>query len=117
MRAKHTISAVKRVTKTRANIARRKGTHRVCVYKTPRHIYAQLILPGGSKTLASASTTAKSFVTSGDKKAAAQQIGEMMAAKIKECGVTRIAFDRSGFKYHGRIRSLADAMRDNGIEF
>ena len=117
MREKHTASSVKRVTKTRARIARQKDTHRICIHKTPRHIYAQLIAPGGGKTLAAASTAGKSFVAGGDKKAAARQVGETMAAKAKECGITRIAFDRSGFKYHGRIQYLADAMRENGIEF
>lgn len=117
MREKHIASSVKRITKTRAKIARREGTYRVCVYKTPRHIYAQLIEPGGGKTLASVSTTGKSFGSSGDKKASARQVGEMMAAKAKQCGITRVAFDRSGFKYHGRIRCLADALRENGMEF
>ena len=116
MRIKHTASSTKRVTRTRARIARLKDTHRVCIHKTPQHIYAQLIEPGG-KTLASASTVGKSFVSSGDKKAAARKVGETLAAKAKDCGVMRIAFDRSGFKYHGRIESLADAMRENGIEF
>ena len=117
MRDKHTASSIKRVTRTRARIARLSDTYRVCIHKTPRHIYAQLIEPGGSKTLASASTVGKSFVGKGDKKAIARKVGETMAAKIKECGIKRIAFDRSGFKYHGRIQSLADAMRENGIEF
>ena len=116
MRAKHTASSVKRVSRTRARIARLKDTHRVCIHKTSQHIYAQLIEPNG-KTLASVSTVGKSFTDSGDKKAAAGKVGEMMAAKAKEHGITRIAFDRSGFKYHGRIRSLADAMRENGMEF
>ena len=117
MRDKHTASSIKRVTRTRARIARLKDTYRVCIHKTPRHIYVQLIEPGGGKTLASASTVGKSFVGEGDKKATARKVGETMAAKIKECGIKRIAFDRSGFKYHGRIQSLADAMRENGIEF
>ena len=117
MREKHTASSVKRVTRTRTRIARLKDTYRVCVHKTPQHIYAQLIEPGGGKTLASASSVGKSFVSKGDKKAAAKKVGEALAAKVKKCGVTRIAFDRSGFKYHGRIQSLADAMREKGIEF
>jgi len=117
MRGKHTSSTIKRIAKTRAAIARLKDTHRVCIYKTSRHIYAQLIAPGGAKTLAAVSTVGKSFAASGDKTASARQVGEMLATKIKECGVVQIAFDRSGFKYHGRIRSLADAMRENGIEF
>ena len=117
MREKHTAAVVKRVTKTRSRIASLKDTYRVCVHKTSRHIYAQLIAPGGGKTLASVSTVGKSFVGSGDKKAAARRVGEMMAAEAKKCNITHIAFDRSGFKYHGRIQSLADAMRENGIEF
>ena len=116
MRAKHTASSAKRVSRTRARIARLKDTHRISIHKTSQHIYAQLIEPSG-KTLASASTVGKSFSDSGDKKAAARKVGEMMAAKAKECGIKRIAFDRSGFKYHGRIQSLADAMRENGMEF
>jgi len=117
MRAKHSPSAAKRIAKTRAKIARLKDKHRICVRKTSRHIYAQLIAPGGGTTLAAASTLGKSFSCEGDKKAAAYQVGERMAAKVKACGVLRVAFDRSGFQYHGRIRALAEALRANGIEF
>ena len=116
MKAKHIASSIKRVNRTRARIARLKDTHRVCIHKTAQHIYAQLIEPNG-KTLASASTVGKSFASDGDKKAAARKVGETLATKAKDCSVTRVAFDRSGFKYHGRIQSLADAMRENGMEF
>lgn len=117
MERKHTESTVRRVRKIRSKILRRRDTHRICVHKTPRHIYAQLIAPGGGKTLAAASTVGKSFTKSGDKKVAAKKVGEELAKKAKKCGVNSVAFDRSGFKYHGRIKSLADGMRDNGIKF
>ena len=117
MEYKHTDSSARRVKKTRAKITRHSDTYRISVHKTARHIYAQLIAPGGAKTVAAAATVGKAFVKSGDKKAAAQKVGEMLAEKAKKCGVHKVAFDRSGFKYHGRIKSLADAMRANGIEF
>ncbi len=93
---------------------------RLCVHRTPRHIYAQVIDPDGGRVLASASTLeieVRKEVGHGGNIAAAKLIGQRIAEKAKAAGVTRVAFDRSGFKYHGRVKALADAARENGLEF
>jgi large subunit ribosomal protein L18 len=81
-------------------------------------MYAQVISPCGSKVLASASTLEESLrATATGNKEAAKQVGALVAARAKEAGVTSVAFDRSGFKYHGRVQVLADAAREAGLEF
>ncbi len=110
---------LRRAKRTRARI-RENGIHRLCVYKTPRHIYVQLIAPTGSEVLATASTLDKSFreeIGYGGNVAAATWVGKTIAERVKSIGITEVAFDRSGFKYHGRIKALADAARENGLEF
>jgi len=100
--------------------AQELGAHRLCVNRTPRHIYAQLIAPDGVETLASASTVEPQIrdeVTYGGNVKAAAVVGRLIAERAKAKGVNRVAFDRSGFKYHGRIQALADAARENGLEF
>jgi len=112
-------SRIKRSRRTRAKI-RELGEHRLCVYRTPRHIYAQLIAPTGSEVLASASTLDKAVradVKSTGNVDAAIQVGKAIAEKAKAAGITKVAFDRSGFKYHGRIKALADSARESGLEF
>ena len=90
----------------------------VCVNRTPRHIYAQVISADGGKVLAQASTLDATLRagTTGNVEAA-QKVGALIAERAKAAGVTKVAFDRSGFKYHGRIKALADAARENGLEF
>ena len=113
------ISRIRRAKRSRIKI-RELGAHRLCVYRTPRHIYAQVISPDGSKVLASASTldaSVKSAVKSTGNVDAATAVGKLIAEKSKAAGVNAVAFDRSGFKYHGRIKALADAARDGGLEF
>ena len=99
---------------------RELGIHRLCVNRTPRHIYAQIIAPDGTRVLAAASTLQSSLreglKTTGDVEAA-RAVGRAIAEKAKAAGVERVAFDRSGFKYHGRIKALADAARENGLQF
>lgn len=93
---------------------------RLCVHRTPRHIYAQIIDKSGAKVLASASTVeaeVRGQIKHGGNVAAAKLIGKRIAEKAKTAGITRVAFDRSGFKYHGRVKALADAARENGLEF
>ncbi len=96
------------------------GMNRLTVNRTPRHIYAQVINPEGDAVLAHASTLDKGFrstnVTGGNMKAAAE-VGRMIAERAKAAGLSSVAFDRSGFKYHGRIKALADAARENGLVF
>jgi large subunit ribosomal protein L18 len=96
-----------------------QAIHRLCVHRTPRHIYAQVIAPGGSTVVVTASTVQKDLRTqlksTGNKEAAAA-IGKAIAERAKAAGVTKVAFDRSGFRYHGRIKALADAAREAGLE-
>jgi large subunit ribosomal protein L18 len=107
----------RRAMSARARI-RGLGVTRLCVHRTPRHIYAQLITAGGDRVLASASTLDGSLRAgkTGNSEAAAA-VGRLIAERGRAAGVTRVAFDRSGFRYHGRIKALADAAREGGLEF
>jgi len=92
--------------------------NRLSVHRTSQHIYAQIIAPEGNKILASASTLDESLragATSNIKAAAV--VGKLIAERAKAAGVVQVAFDRSGFKYHGRVKALADAAREGGLEF
>lgn len=114
-----TATRQRRRTRTRTRIAR-VGAVRLCVHRTPQHIYAQIIDPSGSKVLASASTLeaeVRGALKNGGNVTAASAVGKRIAEKAKQAGITKVAFDRSGFKYHGRIKALADAARENGLEF
>ena len=97
---------------------RERGAVRLTVNRTPRHIYAQVISGPGDRVLASASTLDQSLRggNTGNVDAAAE-VGKLIAETAKAAGITRVAFDRSGYKYHGRIKALADAARENGLEF
>lgn len=113
------IVRLRRARRTRAHI-KILGVHRLCVHKTPRHIYAQVIAPSGSEVLVSASSLDKEFKQStdyGGNVNAASVVGKLIAERAKAAGITTVAFDRSGFKYHGRIKALADAARNNGLSF
>ena len=110
-------SRLRRARRARGRI-RELGASRLCVNRTPRHIYAQIISAEGSEVLASASTLDKSLRTgSTGNVEAAKGVGALIAERAKEAGITQVAFDRSGFKYHGRVKALADAARDGGLEF
>lgn len=105
--------------KTRCKI-RELNMTRLTVYKTPRHIYAQVFTPDGAEVIASASSVEKDVRTQDlgkGKIAVAVKIGALVAERAKAKGVLKIAFDRSGFKYHGRIKALADSAREHGLEF
>lgn len=110
---------LRRATKARFKIAD-SGKARLSVHRTPRHIYAQIISQDGSQTLVYASSLTEevkgSVKYTGNVEAAAQ-VGKLIATKAVEKGITEVAFDRSGFKYHGRVKSLADAARENGLKF
>ena len=96
------------------------GVPRLCVHRTPRHIYAQVFTSDGVTTVASASTLEKdvrSEVGYGGNCAAAAVVGRVVAERAIRAGVERVAFDRSGFKYHGRVQALADAARNAGLVF
>ena len=89
---------------------------RLSVYRSSKHIYAQLINDFEGKTLASASTVQAKIATGGNVEAA-KQVGTKIAEAAKAAGIEEIAFDRNGFKYHGRIKALADAAREGGLKF
>jgi large subunit ribosomal protein L18 len=111
------VSRLRRARRSRAKI-RELGVARLSVNRTPRHIYAQIIAPEGSQVLAAASTVEKDL--RGDKTGnadAAAKVGQLIAERAKAAGVTVVAFDRSGFKFHGRVKALADAAREAGLEF
>lgn len=91
---------------------------RLCVYRSSQHIYAQVIAADGSKVLACASTLDKELRDGATGNIeAAKKVGQLIATRAKAAGVTKLAFDRSGFKYHGRVKALADAAREGGLEF
>jgi large subunit ribosomal protein L18 len=96
-------SRLRRARRTRAKI-RELGVPRLSVHRTPRHMYAQVISPDGDTVVAAVSTLSK-------------ELRKAIAEKAKAAGVTRVAFDRSGFRYHGRVKALAEAARENGLEF
>jgi large subunit ribosomal protein L18 len=110
---------LRRARKTRAKIAELKVT-RLSVHRTNLHIYAQIIAGTGDTVIASASTAeaeVRATVKNGGNVDAAVLIGKRIAEKAKAAGVTSVAFDRSGYKYHGRIKALADSARENGLTF
>jgi large subunit ribosomal protein L18 len=110
---------LRRALRTRSHI-KTLGVSRLCVHRTPRHIYAQVISPEGGQVLVSASTLDKDVRTGIEKTggaAAAAVVGKAIAERARAAGISRVAFDRSGFKYHGRVKALADAAREGGLEF
>jgi large subunit ribosomal protein L18 len=108
---------LRRARRARAKI-RELGVARLSIHRSPRHIYAQLISGDGARVLASASTLDKELRSGKTGNAeAAKSVGALIAERAKAAGVTQVAFDRSGFKYHGRVKALADAAREGGLEF
>ena len=110
---------IRRATRGRAKI-RDCGTARLTVHRTPRHIYAQVTSADGSRVIASASTVQKDVAAGLEgtgNAAAAAAVGRAIAERAKAAGVTSVAFDRSGFMYHGRVKALAEAAREGGLEF
>ena len=109
-------TSLRRARRARARM-RDQGANRLSVHRTPRHIYAQIIAPAGDKVLACASTLdtdLRSGATSNI--AAAAEVGKLVAKRAKEAGIEKVAFDRSGYKYHGRVKALAEAVREAGIK-
>ena len=110
---------VRRARKTRARIAEQRAI-RLVVSRSNCHIYAQIIAPEGNKVLASASTLeadVRKDVKNGGNKAAATLVGKRIADRAKAVGVETVAFDRSGYRYHGRVQALAEAAREAGLKF
>jgi large subunit ribosomal protein L18 len=91
---------------------------RLCVYRSLKHIYAQVVDDAAGKTLATASSLEKDFPTKpGQNKQAAIELGKLIAQRSKEKGIEHVVFDRNGFKYHGRVKTLAEAAREGGLKF
>lgn len=112
-----TESRLRRARRSRMKM-RELRVNRLSVHRTAQHIYAQIIAPEGDKVLASASTLEKSLREGGTSNAAAAaSVGKLIAERAKAAGIAKVAFDRSGFKYHGRVKALADAAREGGLEF
>ncbi len=110
---------LRRAKKTRSHI-RRLGKPRLTVHRSGRHIYAQVISAEGGSVIAAASTVQKDLrtdLTSTSNKDAAKAVGKAVGEKAVAAGVTDVAFDRSGYRYHGRIAELADAARESGLKF
>ena len=108
---------LKRARRSRKHM-RELGVPRLCVFRTPRHMYAQIISSAGNEILAAASTLDKEVT--GDAKGnveGAGQVGKLIAERAVAKGLSKVAFDRSGFKYHGRVKALADAAREVGLQF
>jgi large subunit ribosomal protein L18 len=110
---------IRRSKRTRAKL-RELGAVRLSVHRTPRHMYAQIISADGGEIVASASTLQadlrKELKGTGNV-AAATAVGKAIAEKAKAAGITRVGFDRSGFKYHGRVKAVAEAAREHGLDF
>ena len=112
-------SRIRRARRTRAKI-RELRVPRLTIHRTPRHIYAQIIGADNDKVVVAVSTLqadVKAGVKYSGNVDAAAYVGKAIAEKAKAAGVTKVAFDRSGFKYHGRVKALADAAREAGLEF
>lgn len=112
-------SRLRRARKARLKI-QELGANRLSVYRSNRHIYAQIIAPGGGRVLASASTLepeVRKQVSNGGTKDAAAAIGKRIAERAKSAGIEKVAFDRAGYRYHGRVKALAEAAREAGLQF
>jgi large subunit ribosomal protein L18 len=110
---------IRRARKTRVRIAEQRAA-RLVVSRSNLHIYAQIVAAGGDRVLASASTLesdVRKDVANGGNKAAAAVVGKRIAEKAKAIGVEAVAFDRSGYRFHGRVKALADAAREGGLKF
>jgi large subunit ribosomal protein L18 len=117
--SKKNLARLRRSRQTRLKI-REVAAVRLTVHRTNAHIYAQLTSPAGDKVLATASTVEKDLrgqLKNGGNRKAAELVGSRIAAKAKEKGIDKVAFDRAGYRYHGRVKALADAARAGGLKF
>lgn len=111
------VTRLRRARSTRLKI-RDNGALRLCINRTPRHIYAQITTPSGDVVLVSASTVESSLREgSTGNVLAAKKVGQLIAERAKTAGISAVAFDRSGFRYHGRVKALADSAREAGLQF
>jgi len=110
---------IRRATRSRSKM-KELGVNRLIINRTPRHIYAQVVSADGGKVLAAASSVEKDIKAAGKATGnidAAKNVGSLIAKRATKAGVSSVAFDRSGFKYHGRVKALADAARESGLQF
>ena len=110
------MSRLRRARKSRSNI-RNQESPRLSVYRSSQHFYAQIFDSLGSKVIVSASTVEKDMNLKSNNIDAAVQVGKKVAERALENGVKKVVFDRSGYRYHGRIKALADSAREAGLEF
>ena len=113
------VARARRARQTRVRIAEQRAT-RLVVSRSNLHIYAQIVAPTGDKVLASASTVEKDVrgdLANGGNRAAAAIVGKRIAEKAKALGIGAVAFDRAGYRFHGRVKALADAAREGGLKF
>ena len=113
------LARLRRARQTRLKI-REVGAVRLTVHRSNSHIYAQITSPAGDKVLVTASTLEKDVrgqVKAGGNRKAAELVGSRIAAKAKEKGIEQVAFDRAGYRYHGRVKALAEAARAGGLKF
>ena len=110
------LARLRRAKRTRSKISELR-MNRLCVYRTPRHIYAQIISEQGNQIMASASTVEKeNRKNKTGNVEAASTIGKLIAQRSIEAGIDKVAFDRSGYAYHGRVKALAEAARESGLK-
>ncbi len=111
------VARLRRARRTRAKISELR-VNRLCVFRSPKHIYAQIISPNGNEILACASTVEKKSRKGATGNIdAAGKVGKLIAERAKKAGIEKVAFDRSGYAYHGRVKALAEAAREGGLEF
>jgi len=116
--AKHRVTARRRMKmRIRRKVSGTAARPRLAVFRSLKYIYAQVIDDASGKTIASASSREQDSASKGANAAAAKAVGALIAKKAKDKGITQVVFDRGGYIYHGNIKALADAARENGLEF
>jgi large subunit ribosomal protein L18 len=109
----------RRKSRIKKKIRLNRGMHRLCISRSNKYIYAQIIDDMKGMTIVGVSSQAKGFPEMTNKKnmVAAAELGKMVAEKAKEKGIKKVVFDRNGYKYHGKVKAFADSARENGLEF
>ena len=116
----NTIARLHRKERIRKKVAGSTERPRLTIYKSLKHLHAQVVVDSSGRTLVSASTLSKELkgkLDEGDKKAAAKQVGLLIAEKCKGAKIEKVVFDRNGFPYHGRVAAIADGAREGGLQF
>lgn len=111
------VARLKRHKRVRARVFGTSDKPRLCVFRSLKHIYAQIIDDNAGRTLVSASSLEKGFGFNGGNVAGAYEVGKLVSARAIEKGIVNVVFDRGGYLYHGRVKSLADGARENGLKF